>query len=989
MTTLKRYFGQTFSNNYSGNNNQPSDVGNKKFTSFLPEVYAGSPNRIQRYAQYEEMDFDPIIKTSLNTIAEFCTQECDNTKLPFFIDFKDTDCTDSEKETLYQSLNKWCYINQFRVRIFPLVRKTIQYGDCVFIRDPETFELIFVDPKNIEKVVVNEIEGKSPEFYYFKDLDYNIVAKTITSTMTTSGSYPVPTITTAGNNYPSGTFIGSQQSSRFINSATTQEIPAKHVVHFSMNTGMEPFWPFGPSLLEPVFKVHKQKQLLEDSMVIYRVQRAPDRRVFFIDTGGLKGPRAMAHIERFKNEIQQRRIPSRTGGNSSVVDATYNPMCLSLDTEIPLLDGRVMSLKALISEYKDGKENWVYSCNPETGEIVPGNISWAGITRTNTQVIRLTLDNGNTLVVTPDHKFPILGKGKVEAKDIIPNVDSLISFETKFQGISATTDRTYQQVFDHAEKKWKFTHRIVANFFKRIGKHQQFTYLMENKDKTKDTIHHKNYNRYDNDPRNLQFMNKEDHIHWHIKNRKDFWINITQEERQRITQKISESLRDYNTSIPSEKKKIIASAAKNRSIAAHKYKKVNDPKAYAEWAKNSGLGKKKLIESNPAFKQKLIKNIIQYVIPTENQVRQYTHEMLSRIVTLVKNNDWNRVDTINGLSKDDVFMRLYEAANPKTPSTQSLRIFSKIRTDMVSNRCVDGIIKFYGYKNWKHFKESIEFFNHKVIKIEYLDETIDTGTLTIDKAERWHNYHTFATAAGVFTCNSMLDDYYFPVNAEGKGSRVEILPGGGEIGTINDLLYFNNQLIRGLGVPSSYVPTGPEDGATTYNDGKIGASYMQEFRFAKSCKRIQNTISSTFDYEFKLFLQKIGVVIEAARFSLEMEEPESFAEYRMIEKDTAHFNTLTQALNNPVFAKRFALKRYGGLSEAEVLENEKLWAEENANKLQGAAKNIQVEDENYTLRNLGLKPPTQYEQPPQEQQSPIVDQEDQLIDQPNIEEIKG
>ena len=50
---------------------------------------------------------------------------------------------------------------------------------------------------------------------------------------------------------------------------------------------MEPTWPFGSSILDPIFKVFKQKELLEDSIIIYRVHRAPERRVFFIDVGNM------------------------------------------------------------------------------------------------------------------------------------------------------------------------------------------------------------------------------------------------------------------------------------------------------------------------------------------------------------------------------------------------------------------------------------------------------------------------------------------------------------------------------------------------------------------------------------------------------------------------------------------------------------------------------------------------------------------------------
>ena len=146
------------------------------------------------------------------------------------------------------------------------------------------------------------------------------------------------------------------------------------------------------TIYKNIFKVYKQKELLEDAVLIYRVQRAPERRMFKIDVGNMPSHLAMAFVERIKNEIHQRRIPSVHGG-SAIVDATYNPLCLDLDTRIPLLDGRTLTLKDIIDEFEAGKENWAYSCNPTTGKVVPGVINWAGITRKDTEVIELTLDN--------------------------------------------------------------------------------------------------------------------------------------------------------------------------------------------------------------------------------------------------------------------------------------------------------------------------------------------------------------------------------------------------------------------------------------------------------------------------------------------------------------------------------------------------------------------------------------------------------------------
>jgi DNA gyrase subunit B len=53
-----------------------------------------------------------------------------------------------------------------------------------------------------------------------------------------------------------------------------------------------------------------------------------------------------------------------------------------------------------------------------TGEFAPGKITWAGVSRPDAQVMRITLDNGETVTCTPDHKFPVWNKGLVKAEEL-------------------------------------------------------------------------------------------------------------------------------------------------------------------------------------------------------------------------------------------------------------------------------------------------------------------------------------------------------------------------------------------------------------------------------------------------------------------------------------------------------------------------------------------------------------------------------------------
>jgi len=488
-----------------GWNNQ--EFGYKNYGSRLPEVYTGHPNRIERYNQYEMMDVDAEVNACLDIISEFSTQKNEHNKTPFSLEFKE-DPTQHEVELLKKQLQQWCKLNEFDSRIFKIFRNSIKYGDQVFVRDPENFKLYWVDMTKIIKVIVNESEGKKPEQYVIKDININLQNLTVAQkTNTDFAANPATGLggtggggAGGGGGYTVPSMPYNTTGSRFTLGQSESAIDAKHIVHLSLTEGLDRFWPFGQSVLENIFKVYKQKELLEDAVLIYRVQRAPERRMFKIDVGNMPSHMAMAFVERIKNEIHQKRIPSYNGAGS-VVDASYNPL-------------------------------------------------------------------------------------------------------------------------------------------------------------------------------------------------------------------------------------------------------------------------------------------------------------------------------------------------------------------------------------------------------------------------------------------SMNEDYFFPVTADGRGSSVEMLPGGQNLGEIDDLRYFNNRLARGLRVPSSYLPTGPDDNTTPLSDGRVGTAMIQAFRFNQYCERLQSYLCHKLDEEFKLFLRWRGFSIDSGIFSLVFNPPQNFAAYRQSELDTARIGSFTSMEQYPYISKRFALERFLGLTEEEISKNEKLWREE-------------------------------------------------------------
>ena len=338
----KKYFTDANLSPISGE--KVPNFAKRNYSSYLPDVYTGHPNRIQRYFQYDQMDSDSEINAALDILAEFSTQQNKENETPFDIVFKD-ETTEHEVKLLKKALQQWTKSNKLTKRIFRIFRNALKYGDCFFVRDPETYKWLYIDNAKVDRIVVNESEGKKPEQYVIRDINPNLQrlsATQITPNQTYGGGGTTGGGTAAyGQSYASGGagtnmsgFAGGNAGGRFYKTMNAYNINAEHVVHMSMSDGLDNLFPFGQSVLEQVFKVYKQKELLEDAIIIYRVQRAPERRVFYIDVGNMPTHLAMQFVERVKNEINQRRIPSTSGG-VNFIDATYNPMSINEDYFFP------------------------------------------------------------------------------------------------------------------------------------------------------------------------------------------------------------------------------------------------------------------------------------------------------------------------------------------------------------------------------------------------------------------------------------------------------------------------------------------------------------------------------------------------------------------------------------------------------------------------------------------------------------------------------
>lgn len=109
------------------------------------------------------------------------------------------------------------------------------------------------------------------------------------------------------------------------------------IVHMKIGDDRRTFYPYGVSLIEPARGPAHQLRLMEDAMLVYRLTRAPERRVFYIDVGQLPPFKAEAFMERMKDQFRKKKVSSGKGGNNaSSVEERWHAPAQDEDYWLPL-----------------------------------------------------------------------------------------------------------------------------------------------------------------------------------------------------------------------------------------------------------------------------------------------------------------------------------------------------------------------------------------------------------------------------------------------------------------------------------------------------------------------------------------------------------------------------------------------------------------------------------------------------------------------------
>lgn len=241
------------------------------------------------------------------------------------------------------------------------------------------------------------------------------------------------------------------------------------------------------------------------------------------------------------------------------------------------------------------------------------------------------------------------------------------------------------------------------------------------------------------------------------------------------------------------------------------------------------------------------------------------------------------------------------------------------------------------YKQLSMIEDSIVIYR-LVRAPERLVFKVDVGNMPTDKAEqfmqgmmqKYWSKKTFdadkSNSVNTYNAQSMLDSYWFAKRPNSEGTTVETLPGGQNLGQLEDLLYFQKKLYKALKVPANRL-----NADTPFADG--AEITREELKFARFIIRIQEQfaigLKDAFMTHLKLRRWWDEYELRDQDILLKFNEPSSFNTLRnqqIFEMRANNFNSMSE---NPMISNSFAQKKWLQLSDIDMATNRE-WARKDA-----------------------------------------------------------
>lgn len=233
------------------------------------------------------------------------------------------------------------------------------------------------------------------------------------------------------------------------------------------------------------------------------------------------------------------------------------------------------------------------------------------------------------------------------------------------------------------------------------------------------------------------------------------------------------------------------------------------------------------------------------------------------------------------------------------------------------------------YKQLSMIEDSIVIYR-LVRAPERLVFKVDVGNMPTDKAEQYlqqlmQKYWSKKTydadkgqSANVYNPQSMLDSYWFAKRPNSEGTTVDVLPGGQNLGQLEDLIYFQKKLYKALKVPANRL--NPD---TPFADG--AEITREELKFARFIIRIQEQfafgLKDAFVTHLKLRKWWEEFELKDTDILLKFNEPSSFNTLRnqqIFEMRANNYNSMSE---NPLISNTYAQKKWLGFSDDDVKIN--------------------------------------------------------------------
>lgn len=238
-------------------------------------------------------------------------------------------------------------------------------------------------------------------------------------------------------------FIWANENGGTLTPFRNWQIAHFRLLHNSM------FLPYGCSALLAARRHFRMLALMEDMMLIYRLERSMERRVYKIFVGSLDDKDIPGFVEQIANQFKRAPIIDPLTGQ---LDLRKNILPVWRKTPIPLLDGRTITIEELAKEFDDGKTNYVYSIQDKTHKIVPGKVVWCGKNYTAEQLYKITLDDDSYMVMAGEHEIIMRDGSKKRADEVVAG-ESVMPFYRK------NTDD--EQVYNPHSGKYEYTHDLI------------------------------------------------------------------------------------------------------------------------------------------------------------------------------------------------------------------------------------------------------------------------------------------------------------------------------------------------------------------------------------------------------------------------------------------------------------------------------------------------------------------------------------------------